>query len=503
MFKYLFIVLIFASAGYSINPFSYFWNIKLSGDTATVAKWKNNNDSVKNWSSRICDTVNKSIPRWSAFSNHDSTFKWMNIDTIPSADSINVKKLKVDKVDSIYCPNGINAARLNISGVTNTDSLKSARGVNAPNFYGNLVGGSVSGTTGTFSGVANVDSLKTTKGINATVGIFTGRVGIGTNSPTNKLSIDESTSGNCSQAITARGGNTLRSELYFGTKDSGGFDIGCCLGSNGALGGGLALKGSTAGITTPDMFVSSNSNIGIGTTTPSSKLSVNGGVHVGGDSDAGDNNLLVDGVASVDSLKSTKGITGTKITGTVGSFSSTVTVDSLYSSKGIRIASGKKIYTDSLIGNVRGDVSATTGTFSSTVSVDSLRCTKGIRSNGMEVVRAGTFLCSLMTGASGTTFLASGTAQYAISGKICMIRFPYLNGTITNNNAVLKGFPIDIQYYSDFASHLIRVAGSTNEIGYIQRMSSGDVTIVQYTSSGLNNGNGGLPGNTMVNLLMP
>ena len=36
-------------------------------------------------------------------------------------------------------------------------------------------------------------------------------------------------------------------------------------------------------------------NVGIGTTTPESKLSINGGLHVGGDSDAGDNNILVDG----------------------------------------------------------------------------------------------------------------------------------------------------------------------------------------------------------------
>ena len=38
-----------------------------------------------------------------------------------------------------------------------------------------------------------------------------------------------------------------------------------------------------------------NGPVGINTTTPLSKLSINGGLHVGGDSDAGDNNLLVDG----------------------------------------------------------------------------------------------------------------------------------------------------------------------------------------------------------------
>ena len=41
--------------------------------------------------------------------------------------------------------------------------------------------------------------------------------------------------------------------------------------------------------------ITDTGNVGIGTTTPLSKLSINGGLHVGGDSDAGDNNLLVDG----------------------------------------------------------------------------------------------------------------------------------------------------------------------------------------------------------------
>ena len=41
-----------------------------------------------------------------------------------------------------------------------------------------------------------------------------------------------------------------------------------------------------------------NGKVGINTTTPVSQLSINGGLHVGGDSDAGDNNLLVDGTLS-------------------------------------------------------------------------------------------------------------------------------------------------------------------------------------------------------------
>jgi hypothetical protein len=40
------------------------------------------------------------------------------------------------------------------------------------------------------------------------------------------------------------------------------------------------------------------SNVGIGTTAPLSKLSINGGLHVGGNSDAGDNNALIDGTVT-------------------------------------------------------------------------------------------------------------------------------------------------------------------------------------------------------------
>ncbi len=53
----------------------------------------------------------------------------------------------------------------------------------------------------------------------------------------------------------------------------------------------------SAGGTSPSSLVlnQAGGKVGIGTTTPAAKLAVNGGLHVGGDSDPGDNNLLVDG----------------------------------------------------------------------------------------------------------------------------------------------------------------------------------------------------------------
>lgn len=61
--------------------------------------------------------------------------------------------------------------------------------------------------------------------------------------------------------------------------------------------------------TSARFVVNTSGNVGIGTTTPSSKLSINGGLHVGGDSDAGDNNILADGTIQ-GSFKSSDGTAG-------------------------------------------------------------------------------------------------------------------------------------------------------------------------------------------------
>jgi hypothetical protein len=57
--------------------------------------------------------------------------------------------------------------------------------------------------------------------------------------------------------------------------------------------------GTTDVAATEAMRITSDKKIGIGTTAPLSTLCVNGGVHIGGDSDAGDNNLLVDGTGTI------------------------------------------------------------------------------------------------------------------------------------------------------------------------------------------------------------
>jgi len=73
--------------------------------------------------------------------------------------------------------------------------------------------------------------------------------------------------------LNGSGATTAQGTMQFYTRDSG-------------------------GLFNPRMTILSGGDVGIGTPTPSAKLAVNGGAHVGGDSDPGDNNLLVDGTVT-------------------------------------------------------------------------------------------------------------------------------------------------------------------------------------------------------------
>jgi hypothetical protein len=139
MRKILAILLLACSHSFAIGSFTYFWTISLTGDTATVTKWRANNDSVLAFATRVTDTINNVIPRWSSFSNHDSLFRWMNIDTIRgNTDIDSLKGLNVIRgnpdIDSISGSPKINA--VTILGTASVDSLVSTKGAKAPLFAG-------------------------------------------------------------------------------------------------------------------------------------------------------------------------------------------------------------------------------------------------------------------------------------------------------------------------------------------------------------------------------
>ena len=147
-----------------------------------------------------------------------------------------------------------------------------------------------------------------------------GNVGIGTTGPGYKLDVsgDFRTTGYMGQ--TGSNANLWFNETttFIGRAGGTNYHI------DGSLLGDLAVR-STSGQklllgtgTTLGLAINAG-NVGIGTTGPLSKLSINGGLHVGGDSDAGDNNILADGT-----ITATTQFTGpgTGLTGTAASLTS-------------------------------------------------------------------------------------------------------------------------------------------------------------------------------------
>jgi hypothetical protein len=175
--------------------------------------------------------------------------------------------------------------------------------------------------------------------------VFTGKVGIATSSPSAKLHIsaDEeemfitSASGDVYGAnwlqYRSRGTNASPSIVQSGDIIGGVLAVAYDGGTYRNLGrvafyvdgepGSGDMPGKIVFMTTPDgsvteqvrMTIKNSGDVGIGTATPLSKLSINGGLHVGGDSDAGDNNALIDGTLGVTGISSlsTINLTGGQI----------------------------------------------------------------------------------------------------------------------------------------------------------------------------------------------
>lgn len=118
----------------------------------------------------------------------------------------------------------------------------------------------------------------------------TGNVGIGETGPTSILQIT---------STGAPGFTFKRSDSVSGS------GVIRFLGSDGVIDGRITFGNTATGAialesngTNVRMLIDNNGNVGIGTVTQAAKLSINGGAHIGGDSDPGDNNILVDGTTT-------------------------------------------------------------------------------------------------------------------------------------------------------------------------------------------------------------
>ncbi|MFA5773710.1 MAG: tail fiber domain-containing protein, partial [Candidatus Paceibacterota bacterium] len=148
-----------------------------------------------------------------------------------------------------------------------------------------------------------------------TMRIQDGKVGIGTTAPGVKLVVSNAGSANMFRVEQTTTTGDLYSQMEIKSGSRSGYlwmmnESATSYGGDGALNiyaaTGPMLLYTAA---TERVRILANGNVGIGTTNPLSKLSINGGLHVGGDSDAGDNNLLVDGTTTLASTLSVAGYT--------------------------------------------------------------------------------------------------------------------------------------------------------------------------------------------------
>jgi len=173
---------------------------------------------------------------------------------------------------------GVNAGRTLNSGYSNVFI-----GVNAGYHASQLV-------TATNSIAIGADTYTTTNNqvvlgnTNITTTALNGNVGLGTYSPRTKLEVMDGT-------LRLGVGSSAVSFLDFGYWYPGsGYGMSYVFKITDPIGG---VTGFNA------LNIYQNGNIGVGFDYPLSKLAVNGGVHVGGASDPGDNNLSVDGITTL------------------------------------------------------------------------------------------------------------------------------------------------------------------------------------------------------------
>jgi hypothetical protein len=142
--------------------------------------------------------------------------------------------------------------------------------------------------------------------------------------------------------------------------------------------------------------------VGIGTETPLSTLSINGGLHVGGDSDAGDNNLIVDGTvtatggvignaSTATALQTPRAINGVNFDGTapitVTAAAGTLTGATL--AAGVTASSLTSVgtladltVTNPITGSITGSSGSTTGNAATATALQNARTIAGVSFNG-------------------------------------------------------------------------------------------------------------------------
>jgi len=388
MKKFIAVLLLFVCA-YAVNKATVPYSLA-PGTPARGSEVKKNDDSIAVPFNRAVDTLNTTVPRWSMLKAGDTLFQKSRIE-----------RLQVDSIRSSPNIDSILATPLYIKGRVVCDT-----------FVGNITGiaDSAKGTHHLYGGTANADSLN----VHGTVIQKNGNVGIGLTNPA--YAIDA--------AGRARFTNNGTSGIYLrdaaATPNIWLLATGI-VNNNDGLFSIIDSRQSLNRLT-----IDINGNVGIGTVYPISPLTVKG-------------NFVDTG--------------NTLITGTLTA-SGLTTLDSVYTPKGIKAAvfTGNATTATTATNQSGGTVSATTGAFSSTLTADSIYTTK------YNNVKKGTFTFNVL----GCDAAVTGTASYTMVDNIVQINFPTTTGTSNVDTLTISGIPAAIQTSKEcFIPTLVADNGST------------------------------------------
>lgn len=158
------------SGSFAINGYSPY-KLYVQSDTVTHVNLDSNIVRPSAWSLQIADTLDRRFVRFTDFTSHDSTLKYLNVDSLRSGPDIDTINGNTRFTGSPTVAGTVTAAGFSgpVTGAVTGNATTATTATNQS-------GGTVSATTGVFSNTTTVDSLKSTKGINATGGTFSARI---------------------------------------------------------------------------------------------------------------------------------------------------------------------------------------------------------------------------------------------------------------------------------------------------------------------------------------